>query len=81
MKTAETRTARIRENDILIQVKTMYRKDIDRHMDNMAELRKMEISAEDRNRLKTRDRFLIRMITVILILAAAAIIFRQLLLS
>lgn len=46
----------------------MYRKDIDRHMDNMAELRRMEISAEDRERMRGKHSLLIRAVTIVLIL-------------
>lgn len=59
----------------------MYRKDIDRHMDNMGELRRMEISAEDRERMRGKHSLLIRAVTIVLILFAVMLIIRHFLIN
>ena len=58
----------------------MYRKDIDRHLDNMDDLRRKEITLEDKKRMNGKNRTVIRLISLILILLAAFLLIRKILL-
>ena len=59
----------------------MHRNDLDRHLDNMDDMKKMEIMSEDRQRLAGRHHLLTKLIALAVILLAASILIQRFVLN